>query len=106
MKPISTQELINHINTEKVTILEILPMAYFKQGHLPGAVQAEVGDIVLMINKLGLNSQSPIITYCASETCPNSHQAASVLEANGFMNVKVYAGGKKEWLELGLNLIK
>ena len=94
------------MNVEKVTILEILPIGYFKQGHIPGAIQTDVGDVLLIVDKLGLNQQSPIVTYCASETCQNSHQAAKVLRSKGFENVKILAGGKKDWLESGFNLIK
>lgn len=106
MKFVSTKELVKKIDTEKVTIFEVLPMPYFTQGHLPNAIQAEVSDIELMTKKLGLNQESAIITYCASETCQNSHQAAGVLESLGFKNVSVYSGGKKDWLDSGFILNK
>jgi rhodanese-related sulfurtransferase len=52
------------------------------------------------------DKQAEIIVYCASDTCRNSHLAAQTLEAIGYTNVGVYAGGKKEWVEAGLALEK
>jgi rhodanese-related sulfurtransferase len=36
----------------------------------------------------------------------NSHQAAERLAAQGYSNVYVYAGGKKDWQQAGLKLEK
>lgn len=36
----------------------------------------------------------------------NSHQAAARLASQGYTNVAVYAGGKKDWSEAGLKLEK
>lgn len=105
MKFVKTNEIIEKIMMGNITVFEILPMPYFVQGHLPRAIQAEVGEIELMAKRLGLNSESQIITYCASETCPNSHQAANLLESLGFKNVSVYSGGKKDWLDSGFKLL-
>ena len=44
----------------------------------------------------------PIVVYCASETCRNSHQAAEVFKMLGYTDVAVYPGGKKDWEEAGL----
>ena len=49
---------------------------------------------------------APIVVYCASDTCMNSHQAAERLAAQGYSNVYVYAGGKKDWQQAGLKLEK
>jgi len=45
---------------------------------------------------------APVVVYCASDTCQNSHIAARVLEQIGYTDVAVYAGGKKDWSEAGL----
>jgi rhodanese-related sulfurtransferase len=43
-----------------------------------------------------------IVLYCASDTCENSHIAARRLGELGYTDVRVYAGGKKDWEGAGL----
>ncbi|HEU4613896.1 MAG TPA: rhodanese-like domain-containing protein, partial [Kofleriaceae bacterium] len=46
----------------------------------------------------------PIVVYCASATCKNSHEAALALSELGYANVRVYAEGKADWEAAGLPL--
>ena len=43
-----------------------------------------------------------MVVYCASETCQNSHQAAAELTRLGYVDVRVYAGGKLDWQSANL----
>ena len=45
-----------------------------------------------------------IVTYCANPACQNSHVLAHRLQVLGYRNVAVFPGGKKEWMEAGLQL--
>ncbi len=87
-------------------LLEALPAKYYLDGHLPGALhfphdRARTLAPVLVADKL-----AAIVVYCASDTCQNSHIAAATLEAVGYSNVRVYTGGKKDWIEAGLSVVK
>lgn len=44
---------------------------------------------------------APVVVYC-SGTCRNSEIAAERLEQLGYGNVRVYLGGKEDWVEHGL----
>ena len=87
-------------------LLEALPEMYYRKGHLPGALlfpHTEVPERAARL--LPPPAQAPeIVVYCASVTCQNSHQAARQLRELGYANVRVYAGGKKEWEAAGLPL--
>lgn len=87
-----------------IRILEALPPKYFHQGHLPGAKQLDFADAVGHAERLHVNKADRIVIYCASDTCANSHQAAEALSTAGYVDVSVYAGGKKDWTEAGLPL--
>jgi rhodanese-related sulfurtransferase len=87
-----------------VKVLEALPPKYFRQGHLPGARQLDHANAVGHAKLMKLASAERIVVYCASDACANSHQAAEALETAGFSDVAVYAGGKKDWTEAGLEL--
>jgi rhodanese-related sulfurtransferase len=50
------------------------------------------------------DKHAPVVVYCASATCKNSHQAAEALIAIGYEDVHVYVEGKADWKAAGLPL--
>ena len=87
-----------------VVVLEALPEQYFADGHLPGARRIDVKTAVADAAQVVVDKATPVVIYCASATCQNSHQAAGALERAGYTNVRVYAEGKAGWAEAGLPL--
>lgn len=85
-------------------LLEALPEKYYRQGHLPGARCFPHDATETLARSLLTNPQAQIVVYCASATCRNSEQAAQALRAMGYADVRVYAGGKADWLAAGLPL--
>ena len=92
------------LDSDPPALLEALPPKYFRQGHLPGARQLNTDGAADHAKRLGMTVDQPIVVYCASETCANSHQAAEALAAAGYRDVSVYAGGKQDWVDAGLPL--
>jgi rhodanese-related sulfurtransferase len=87
-------------------VFEVLPKKYYDSGHLPGAIVLPPDEIDAVVPAQVTRKDAPIVVYCASATCQNSHQAAAHLAARGYNNVAVYAGGKQDWNEAGLRLEK
>lgn len=85
-------------------LIEALPAKYYLEGHLPGAIHLPHDRVRQLAPELLPDKAVEIVTYCASETCQNSHIAADTLKAMGYASVIVYAGGKKDWAEAGLAL--
>lgn len=83
-------------------LVEALPEKYFRDWHLPGAKHLPHDQVKALAPALLPDDQAEIVTYCASETCQNSHNAANILSQLGYSNVAVYGGGKKAWQESGL----
>lgn len=107
MKEINRNELITSMGSNKDLILiEALPKNYYEAGHIPGAININVQELEDLYKKLGLHENQTIITYCASRTCKNSHTVADILGQKGFKNVYCYVGGKQDWVEASLPLIK
>jgi rhodanese-related sulfurtransferase len=48
------------------------------------------------------NEYNEIIIYCANRNCSASKKVASALKMLNVPNVRIYEGGIKEWLSLGL----
>jgi rhodanese-related sulfurtransferase len=91
-------------SSPRAVLLEALAAKHYLDGHLPGALHFPHDQVRTLAPKMVADKQAPIIVYCASDTCRNSHIAAAALEGLGYANVSVYAGGKKDWVEAGLPL--
>ena len=106
-REITRQALAESLLSEKPPVVfEALDRKYFDSGHLPGARVLPPAEIDNIVPAQVAAKDTPIVVYCASDTCMNSHQAAERLTASGYSNVSVYAGGKKDWSEAGLKLEK
>lgn len=82
-------------------LIEALPEKYYAQGHLPGARHLPHDEVKEKAAEVAPEKDRPVVVYCASETCRNSHQAASALEMLGYTDVAVYPGGKQDWEAAG-----
>jgi rhodanese-related sulfurtransferase len=83
-------------------LLEALPANYYDADHLPGASNLPLDQIDNLAGSLIPSNHTPVVTYCAGPTCPNSAIAAKRLEELGYTNVAAYEGGKEEWANAGL----
>ncbi len=84
------------------TLVEALPEKYWRDWHLPGAKHLPHDQVKQLSPSVLPDKNVPIVVYCASVTCQNSHIAGRTLEQLGYTNVQVYAGGKQDWQEAGL----
>lgn len=85
-------------------VFEALDKKYFDHGHLPGAIMMPPADVETTAAAHVARKDLPVVIYCASDTCANSHQAADALAGQGYSNVSVYTGGKQDWVDAGLKL--
>ena len=102
MNTISRDQLQQNINN--VIVLEALPETYYRQGHLPGARLFPMDRARELAPTVSARRDAPIVVYCASETCKNSHEVAKLLGDVGYTDVRVYVGGKADWQAAGLPL--
>ena len=83
------------------TLVEALGAAFFSDAHLPGAINIPPDQVDRLAPTLLPDINAPIVVYC-SGTCENSEIAARRLEELGYASVRVYLGGKEDWVEHGL----
>lgn len=102
MNTITREELHAHIADPDLVLLEVLPEPYYQQGHLPRARLLPPDKVRTLAPALAPTKTAPVVVYCASSTCKNSHDAAKVLDDAGYTNVRVYVGGKADWQDAGL----
>ena len=83
-------------------LLEALDEAYYQKAHLPGAIALPLGQLEAVMKQRLVDKSAPLVVYCASSTCKNSDVAARALIAHGYEDVRVYSGGKADWVDSGL----
>lgn len=78
----------------------------YAMGHLPGALSFPLAEFDEIMDELMgvVTRTSPILVYCSGFTCTDSHTFAQRLRDFGFTGVKVYAGGFREWEEMGFEI--
>jgi rhodanese-related sulfurtransferase len=107
MKTIRTEELAALIDhCVPFALLEALPQRYFDEGHLPGALHFPHTEVGARAPAQLPDKALPIVVYCASDTCRNSHTAAALLTNLGYESVSVYVEGKAGWLAAGRALVR
>jgi rhodanese-related sulfurtransferase len=102
IRTISREELAQLLGTPNVTVGEVLPLAHYRAGHLPGAIHLPLEG--LERSAATLSPRATLVLYCAGPTCRNSDQAAERLMRGGHDDVRVFRGGKQEWRDAGLAL--
>ena len=72
----------------------------YRAKHIPGSINLNTPEEGRQI----LDLDDEIVVYCSGENCIASIAAYSMLQANGFKNVRRYAGGLIDWDQAGYPL--
>jgi len=104
---ITRQEIQQHLAAKTPMILvEALPEKYYRDGHLPGAVNLPHDQVRQRAAEILPDRSAFIVVYCANTPCQNSAIAARTLDQLGYGNVAEYVEGKQDWIEAGLETEK
>ena len=85
---------------EPFVLIETLPEEEFRKGHLPGAVCVPPDRVVDLVPELFPDRSAEIFVYGADDASLAAPQAARELSVLGY-TVRVYRGGKKDWVSHG-----
>ena len=91
---------------EDFTLFEVLPLMYFRKHHLPTAKNLPPTAVAEVASAVVPDKGAEIVLYCWDDDCPTSGWAATELEAMGYTNIREYSGGKKDWIDAGLPMVK
>ena len=69
----------------------------FKMAHIPGSLNISSTEQAEGL----ISPDDEIVVYCSNVLCAASPAAYRILIANGFKNVRRYAGGISDWQEAG-----
>lgn len=103
---ISTSEFAQRVRDDVgVHVWNVLTDDYFKGELIPGSRRVPVDRLGEAVRRSSLVKDAAIVVYCASETCPQSRQAAEKLAAFGFTRVEAYEGGLEAWKQAGFGIV-
>jgi len=83
---------------EPPVLIEALGAAYFADAHLPGAVNIPPGQVDRLAAVLIPDLDARIVVYCSGR-CDSSRIVARELEERGYSDVRIFEGGKEDWVE-------
>ena len=83
---------------ENLTVIDVRSETEWNEGHIPGSRHIFLGD--LMDATAGLQREGQFVVTCQSGS--RASIGASVLRAQGFVNVVNFVGGFPEWQQAGL----
>lgn len=87
---INLSELAQRMREGSVVLLDVRPGEEFAAGHLPGAINIELGELEVWLKTLP--EHSSIIAYCRGAMCMLSADAVTVLRAHGHQAQRLLGG--------------
>lgn len=99
--PISRDELRAALAADDPPVLiEALGAAYYADAHLPGAINIPPGHVDRVAHEFVPDTESLIVVYCIGGD--SARLVARRLSDLGYGQVRVYEGGKQDWVGHGL----
>jgi hydroxyacylglutathione hydrolase len=98
--PIASTHLSTPAAADPITVIDVRQAAEFAPGHLPGAVNIELGALSQGSANL---SERDVVVMCGHGE--RAATAASVLERVGVSDVTILPGGPQDWADAGAGRI-
>lgn len=84
---------------QNLCVINVLPASLHEDCHITGSINVPLKELVETMASWDRDKE--IIVYCALYECDAGEKAYILLSCMGFTNVTDYAGGIKEWYQLG-----
>lgn len=98
---IDINQLKSHLGKENVQLIDVRGQSEYQAGHIESAEPIFVGTLQDNLDKISKEKQ--LVIYC--QAGDRSAIAASLLNRNGYTNIKNYTGGMQDWLAHNQNTI-
>lgn len=98
---LSQEEMLERLDRDDVTVIDVREPHEFAQGHLPGSVNIPLGQIAERLEDLDADHE--IVAYCRGAWCVLAHDAVRLLSSHGRSATRL-RDGIREWTLAGLPL--
>jgi rhodanese-related sulfurtransferase/DNA-binding transcriptional ArsR family regulator len=99
LEPVAAKDLLGRVRKGLVTVLDVRPPEEYQAGHLPGAVNIPLSELIGRLSKLPKTKE--VIAYCRGPYCVLAFEAVKLLRERGFKARRLEAG-LPEWRTKGL----
>jgi rhodanese-related sulfurtransferase len=87
---VTIDELIERIQSGKVTILDVRPESEFNQGHIANAISIPIDELSKRLNELPKRTE--IVAYCRGPFCVYADEAVVLLKKAGYKTSRLDEG--------------
>ena len=91
---VTIDDLIEKIDSGKVTILDVRPESEYRQGHIANALSIPIGELLTRLKELPKRTE--IVAYCRGPFCVYADEAVAMLAQAGY-KAKRLAEGFPDW---------
>ena len=87
---VTIDELIERIESGKVTILDVRPESEYKQGHIANAISIPIQELSKRLKELPKRAE--IVAYCRGPFCVYADEAVAILNKAGYKATRLEEG--------------
>jgi len=91
---VTRSELLERIQTGRVTVIDVRPREEYAAGHIPAAVSVPLDELAERLAELP--EDHDIVAYCRGAYCVLAHEAVRMLTEHGHTAMRL-AEGMLEW---------
>ena len=101
---IALQETEDLYRQGKSVFVDSRSRGEFSAGHVPGSLNIPLGESKQGIagEALPYPQDQILVVYCEGGDCQTSVSLAKLIQARGFRDIRIFAGGWTEWSSAGL----
>ena len=101
---LSPQQLVDLVNREGATVVDLRDAKEFGSGHISGALNIPHAKLAGQLNQLAKSKDSTVILAC--KMGQHSGGAGVTLRKHGFTDVRRLTGGMAEWRAQNMPVVK
>jgi rhodanese-related sulfurtransferase len=105
LQEIGREELRQKIEQgDDFVLLDALSPMSYAATHLPGAINMPPRKVDALARRRIPDGDTEVVVYCLGVDCDSSVDVANRLIELGYVNVRHYTEGLRDWMEAGLPL--
>jgi len=98
LESVEGDELVDRLENDEVTVIDVRPREEYENGHLPGAISVPLEELEERLDELPDDEE--IVAYCRGPYCLLSADAVEALREHGRDAIRL-EDGVREWQQRG-----